>query len=90
MLIAPPIRCTDSPTLEQVASEFNRYNNFQIQLERGGIRSKRLTGVFDANDPQSLLQFLRRDPQLTVESSGKSVVIRGTPHPALSPGRGRG
>lgn len=63
--------------LEEVVREFNRYNELQIRLEGDALRARRLTGVFDADDPISLLQFLTRDGTLTVdESGGDDIVIR--------------
>ena len=64
-------------SLEDVAREFNRYNELQVRLEGDLVRSKRLTGVFDADDPRSLILFLRRDPSLQITDDGAhEVVIR--------------
>jgi len=63
--------------LEDVVREFNRYNELQIRLEGDALRARRLTGVFDADDPMSLLQFLTRDGTLIVdETGGDEIVIR--------------
>jgi transmembrane sensor len=63
-------------TLEDVAREFNRYNTLQIRLEDDAVRGRRLTGVFDADDPRSLVLFLGRDATLAVEDGPQEVVIR--------------
>ena len=65
-------------TLEEVVSEFNRYNTRQIVLVGDAHRTRRYSGVFDATDPQSFLEYLRRDdPGLTVENDADGLVIRG-------------
>jgi transmembrane sensor len=65
-------------TLEQVVAEFNRYNERQIILVGDTHRGRRFSGVFDARDPDSFLQYLRSDDNdLTVETSGNTLVVRG-------------
>lgn len=64
-------------SLDYVAREFNRYNVLQIRLQGEAVQDKRLTGVFDADDPRSLLQFLQRDDALAVdELTAQEVLIR--------------
>jgi len=62
-------------TLESVAEEFNRYNQVQIDVQGDTARAKQLIGVFDADDPQSLLLFLEKDPSLNVKRSKGRIVI---------------
>lgn len=63
--------------LADVAAEFNRYNRaMQIRVEGGPARSKQLAGIFDADDPDSLLLFLEGVGDLTVERHGNEIVIR--------------
>lgn len=62
-------------SLEHVATEFNRYNELQVRLEGDLVRAKRLTGVFDADDPRSLILFLRRDPSLQITEHGAHEVL---------------
>jgi transmembrane sensor len=63
--------------LVDIAAEFNRYNATpQISVEGEVIRERHYSGVFDANDPESLLEFLRQDPQLLLERRSNSLVIR--------------
>jgi transmembrane sensor len=65
--------------LEDVATQFNRYNAVQIRVEDDALRSKQITGVFDADDPRSFVQFLQRDSTLTVEDDGGEISIRRRP-----------
>jgi transmembrane sensor len=63
-------------TLENIATEFNRYNR-RTKIEVSGIAgSKRYGGTFDADDPEALIRFLRRDQRLVIEKQTQGYVIR--------------
>jgi transmembrane sensor len=62
-------------TLEHIVAEFNRYNSRQIRLEGANVTSRVFTGVFDADDPDSLAQVLGRDASLAVTYSGRVIVV---------------
>jgi len=62
--------------LEAVAAEFNRYNPQQIQVEGATARRKLLSGTFDADDPASLVLFLKTLDDLTVEHRQDGLLIR--------------
>jgi transmembrane sensor len=66
----------DAP-LATVADEFNRYNELQLIVTGEATRTRRVTGVFDADDPRALLTFLGHDPALAIEQNGDRVSIRG-------------
>lgn len=53
-------------TLADIAAEFNRYNTSQIVIEGDALRLQRYSGVFDATDANSFLQFLDCCSQLAV------------------------
>lgn len=61
----------------EIAEEFNRYNKTTIRIEGAQLRTRRMSGVFDADDPSPLLQFLERDPTVEVIKSDDEIVIRG-------------
>jgi transmembrane sensor len=63
-------------TLEHIAGEFNRYSRKQIRLEGADIRNRVYSGVFDADDIDSLVQVLMRDADLVVEPSDFAIVVR--------------
>jgi transmembrane sensor len=63
-------------TLEQIVAEFNRYRTHRIRLEGSGVSERVYTGVFDADDADSLLQVLAHDPALDVDRSGESIIVR--------------
>jgi transmembrane sensor len=57
----------DHRPIGEVAEEFNRYNELQIQIEGEALRNEQLTGVFKANDPESFLEFVGRMPGVRIE-----------------------
>ena len=63
-------------TLGQIVGEFNRYRAHPIRLEGSGVSERVYTGVFDADDADSLLQVLARDPALAVERVGEATLVR--------------
>lgn len=64
-------------TLVDIAAEFNRYNQTpRLVVEGDAEQLPRYTGVFDADDPRSLLAFLREDSQITLEEQGPEIIIR--------------
>jgi transmembrane sensor len=58
----------------EVAAEFNRYNHRQIEIRDVSLADEPLTGVFQANDPQSFLTFLTHMQGVHIDSSGSDVV----------------
>jgi ferric-dicitrate binding protein FerR (iron transport regulator) len=56
--------------------EFNRYRTELIRLQGNGVGERIYTGVFDADDADSLVQVLARDPALAVDRSGDAIVVR--------------
>jgi len=64
-------------TLADIALEFNRYNReIQIRVEDDTLRVRQFNGVFDADDPDSLVRFLESSDGVAVERNGSEVVIR--------------
>jgi len=64
-------------TLEDMAREFNRYNNSQIKVI-GSVASRVLfkTATFSADRPQSLILYLSKDPSVSIEAVSDTWVIR--------------
>jgi transmembrane sensor len=61
--------------LEDVATEFNRYNQRRIVVTDDAARNKLLSGTFNADDPDSLMLFLSRLNDLTVQRADDGFVI---------------
>jgi transmembrane sensor len=65
----------DAATLETVAAEFNRYNFKRLVVRDTDLNTFRISGVFSASDPASLVQFLKEQPEITLEQSDTEVII---------------
>lgn len=63
--------------LEDMATEFNRYNVTKIRVEGDTAKEILLSGVFDADRPQALVLYAARSSELAVEPAGNDWVIRG-------------
>jgi len=66
---------TEAP-LEDVAAEFNRYNEKKIRIEGGIGASRRLTGIFDADRPSALVMYAMKDESLLVEPKEDEWIIK--------------
>ena len=62
-------------TLEQVVAEFNRYNVAQLEVRDPALAQIRISGVFAANDPDSLVTYLERSEKVTVSAQGSSLRV---------------
>jgi len=59
----------EDETLAGVASQFARYSPRLIRIGDARLAGRRISGVFDANDPASLVQFLGTEDDITIEAS---------------------
>jgi transmembrane sensor len=62
-------------TLAHIVEDFNRYNRRRIQLEGEAVMQRPYTGVFDADDPESLALALASDPELAVERLADGTIV---------------
>lgn len=62
-------------TLAHIVEDFNRYNRRQIRLEGDAVMQRAYTGVFDADDPDSLALVLASDPELAVERLADNTTV---------------
>lgn len=63
--------------LADVADEFNRYNSTKIRIEGDGVRDVQLSGIFDADRPQSLMLYAAKNAEFSVVPEGNDWVIKG-------------
>jgi transmembrane sensor len=67
----------DDP-LPDIATEFNRFNRTpRIRIEGADARAVLVSGVFDADDPESFLLYLSGRRDLTVDVKADLAIIRG-------------
>ncbi|MGH8177871.1 MAG: FecR family protein [Steroidobacter sp.] len=65
----------DSAPLEEVAHEFNRYNERRLVIRDERLRGVLISGVFSSTDPAALLRFLHEQSDLEVEETDSEVHV---------------
>jgi transmembrane sensor len=64
-------------TLVDVVREFNRYNSSpRFQVENDEIAERRYSGVFNAGDPESLIELLEKEDDLVLQRHDDEISIR--------------
>jgi transmembrane sensor len=66
-----------STPLREVADEFNRYNERQIVIADAALESFEIDGIFSSTNANTLVQFLRRRPDIEVVETDERIVVRG-------------
>lgn len=70
----------DAP-LAEVAAEFNRYNTRQIRIEGSIDPDKRITGIFNADNPEALIRFLEKDRSIQIGREKNAITLRRLAQP---------
>lgn len=65
----------DGETLGEIVEEFNRYNLNRLEVADVDLRSIRLSGVFGANDTDSLLTFLTNTEHVKIQRQADGTRI---------------
>ena len=65
----------DATPLSDILSEFQRYRDFNVQIEDDTIRQLKLTGSFDAYDPEAALAYIATLPGIVVEKKNTQTFI---------------
>jgi transmembrane sensor len=61
--------------LEDVATEFNRYNTRHLVIRAPELLSFKVTGIFSSTDPTALIRFLAGRPQMKVTETPEEIVV---------------
>jgi len=61
--------------LSEVAEEFNRYNKERIEIDSADLKRQEVTGVFEAKDPRSFLEFLSSIPGVEIRKNGNGLHV---------------
>lgn len=69
----------DRRSLGEVAEEFNRYNHQVIQIDSAQLRSQEVTAVFQANDPESFLDFISGIRGIKIERDSNRIRVSDSP-----------
>lgn len=64
-------------SLQKIVTEFNRYNQVpQFKLIGTSVATRRYSGAFSVDDPESLSSLLASEPDLLVQRSGNEILVR--------------
>jgi transmembrane sensor len=66
----------DDVPLEDVVSEFNRYNRRPLIVQDPELAERKITSVFFANDVSALIAFLELEPDVEVDHGADAIRIR--------------
>jgi transmembrane sensor len=66
----------DDVPLEDVVSEFNRYNRRPLIIQDPELAGRKITSVFFANDVSALIAFLELEPDVEVDHGADAIRIR--------------
>lgn len=70
----------ENDLLADVAAEFNRYNSRRLVLDDDLLARRRINGIFNADRPEAIVQFLvRNDDAEVIEQPGARWVLRSKP-----------
>ena len=67
----------DGEPLASVVEEFNRYNSPPLVVSDARLREQHISGVFGANDPQSLLDFLVKVDHVAITHDANGATVIG-------------
>ena len=67
----------DGESLATVVEEFNRYNSPPLVVGDARLRAQRISGVFGANDPDSLLDFLVKVDHIAIKHDANGAILIG-------------
>jgi transmembrane sensor len=65
----------DDDSVATAVDEFNRYNLKQIRIQDESISKLRITGVFNADDPDALIQYLQEVQGVKVVRKEQLIVL---------------
>lgn len=65
----------EDDTLGDVVAAFNRYNRTQIHLADAALAARRVSGVFEATDPETLLAFVQAGSRVSVVRDEQSITV---------------
>lgn len=65
----------EGESLREIVQEFNRYNALQLRVEDPELARIRISAVFGATDPNSLIEFLQRTERVQVRRDGDDRLL---------------
>lgn len=66
----------ENDTLADVVQEFNRYNRMQLSITDAQLAARKVSGVFEATDAETLLAFIRESgSEVNITRTDEGIVI---------------
>lgn len=65
----------ENTPLQDVATEFNRYNHRQLIIRDPRLQAFAIDGVFATTDPVALLNFLRSRPNIIIRETDTDIIV---------------
>lgn len=62
-------------SIAEAVREFNRYNRLQLKVENPALAARPVSGVFNADDPEAFIDFLRDAAGVRVERGERHAVV---------------
>jgi transmembrane sensor len=76
----------NSTPLDEVVHRFNQYNRVQIRIRDAELGRRTVSGVFQASDPQTLIDFIRMGARVTVtRPTGEEIVVASIAATEITP-----
>lgn len=66
----------DNETIAAAVAEFNRYNRLQLHLANEVVARRSVSGIFNASDPESFVEFLQTVIPVQVTRSESEIIVR--------------
>jgi transmembrane sensor len=79
----------EGATLADVASEFARYNDRIIRINDQALAARRITGVFNATDQATFVEFLRTHSEVRVREDERGWILESGTEEKDTDGAGR-
>ncbi len=71
----------ENARVSEVVAEFNRRNRVQIRIADAGLAARTVSGIFDGQDPQSFVDFLRSMGGATTQRGSDEIVVTVAANP---------
>jgi transmembrane sensor len=65
----------DNKSIAEIITEYNRYNDVQLKIIEPELLERRLSGVFDARDPESFVAYLRLTSNISVVRKSSEIRV---------------
>jgi len=66
----------DDVRADAAVEQFNRYNQIQMKIRDPQLATLRITGVFNADDPNALLQYLQQVQGVKVHKESNELILQ--------------